>query len=76
MRPTPSPLRGMPAAILELLPPWALLLLAGVSILLAGTQVIVTQIIRLRASARITRSQDALRVLEIEDLARQRDGPN
>ena len=36
-----------------------------------ATQVVVTQIIRLRASARITRSQDALRVLEIEDLARR-----
>jgi hypothetical protein len=44
------------------------LVLVGVSVLLTATHVVVTQIIRLRASRKITRSQDALGVLEIEDL--------
>jgi hypothetical protein len=58
----------VPAGVLHLLPLWAVLTLIGVGVLLSSAQVIVTQIIRLRASARITRSQDAVRVLEIEDL--------
>ena len=75
---TPAAL-GVPAGVLHLLPAWALLGLIGVGVLLTATQVAVTQIIRLRASARITRSQDAVRVLEIEDLPRvllrDRSGP-
>jgi hypothetical protein len=72
MRPTAlAPLApaalGLPAAVLDILPAWAQLALTGISVLLAATQVIVAQIIRLRASARITRSQDALRVLEMQD---------
>jgi hypothetical protein len=65
----------LPATLLELLPPWALLVLAGVAILLTASQKIGTQIIRLRASAHITSSQDALRVLEIEDLGHPRAKP-
>lgn len=65
----------MSATVLQVLPQWALLTLAGVGVLLTAFQVCVTQIIRLRASARISRSQDALRVLEIEDLPhRQGEG--
>ena len=61
-----EPVPGPPAAKT---PPsgWALPPLLGVSILLAALQTVVTQIIRLRASARITGSHDNLRVLEIED---------
>ena len=58
----------MPAVLCGALPTWYLAVLVGVSVLLTATQVIVTQIIRLRASARITRSHDALHVLQIEDL--------
>jgi hypothetical protein len=70
MRPTAlAPLApvalGLPAALLEILPSWASLALAAISALLIATHVIVTQIIRLRAIARVTGSQDALRVLEI-----------
>ena len=36
--------------------------------LLTSAHVVVTELIRLRASARITSSHDAVRVLEIEDL--------
>jgi hypothetical protein len=63
---------GVPTGVLHPLPVWAVLALLGVGVLLSSLQVIVTQVIRLRASARITRSQDALRVLEIEDLPRRR----
>jgi hypothetical protein len=54
---------GVPAVLSGALATWCLAVLVGVSVLLTATQVIGTQIIRLRASARITRSQDALRVL-------------
>jgi hypothetical protein len=60
--------RGVPAVLSGALPTWYLAVLVGISVLLTATQVIVTQIIRLRASARMIRSQDALRVLQIEDL--------
>jgi hypothetical protein len=66
---------GIPACVLRLLPIWAVLALIGIGVLLTTVQVIITQVIRLHASARITRSQDALRVLEIEDLPRQRGRP-
>ncbi len=74
MRPTVAlaplavPLLGVPGALNGALPAWALLGLLGITATLTTAHVVVTQIIRLRASARITRSQDALRVLEIEDL--------
>jgi len=48
------------------------LTLIGVRVLLTASQVIVTQYIRVRAVGRITRSQDAVRVLKIEDLPRRR----
>jgi hypothetical protein len=51
---------------------WAVLAVVGAGMLLTAMQVIVTQLIRLRASARITSSKDALRVLEIEDLPHHR----
>ena len=43
---------------------------------LAAAQVVVTQIIRLRASNRITRSPDNLRVLEIEGLPHHQQAMN
>jgi hypothetical protein len=78
MRPTAAlatlatPLLGVPAALCGVLPTWALLTLLGVTATHTTAHVVVTQIIRLRASARITRSPDALRVLEIKDLPHHR----
>jgi hypothetical protein len=66
------PALGVPAVLYGGMPAWCLHVLVGLSVLITVSQVVVTQVIRLRASARITRSQDALRVLEIEDLLRQR----
>jgi hypothetical protein len=68
-------LAGVPAAVAGALPTWALTSLLGVAALLAVAQVATTQIIRLRASNRITRSADNLRVLEIEDLRHDRRPP-
>ncbi|MFZ0118877.1 MAG: hypothetical protein WAN20_20925 [Pseudonocardiaceae bacterium] len=68
LAPLAPPILGVPAVLYGALPSWCLAVLVGVSVLLTATQVIVTQIIRLRVSARITRSQDALQVLQIEDL--------
>jgi hypothetical protein len=68
LAPIGPPVLGVPAVLYGALPTWCLFALLGVSLLLMATHVVVTQIVRLRASARITRSQDALRVLEIEDL--------
>jgi hypothetical protein len=59
---------GVPATLLGFLPSWCLIVLVGASVTLTAIPVVVSQIIRLRASGKITRSQDALRVLEIEDL--------
>jgi hypothetical protein len=61
---------AVPAGVLQLLPGWAVLALIGVGVLLTVAQVAVTQYIRIRAIGRITRSQDAVRVLEIEDRRR------
>ena len=63
-------LTGAPAAVAGALPT-----LLAVSALLVVLQVLTTQIIRLRASNQITRSQDNLRVLEIEDLPHHRRPP-
>lgn len=68
LAPIASPVLGVPAVLYADVPGWCLLVLIGVSVLLTVAQVVVTQLIRLRASAQIVRSQDALRVLEIEDL--------
>jgi hypothetical protein len=68
-------LTGAPAAVAGALPTWALTTLLAVSALLVVLQVLTTQIIRLRASNQITRSQDNLRVLEIEDLPHHRRPP-
>jgi hypothetical protein len=62
----------VPAGMLHPIPLWAVLVVVGPGVVLTAVQVIVTQIIRLRASARITSSRDALRVLEIEDLPHHR----
>jgi hypothetical protein len=72
LAPLATPLLGVPAALSGALPPWALLALLGFTAALTTGHVVVTEIIRLRASARITRSQDALRVLEIQDLPHRR----
>ena len=68
-------LTGVPAAVAGALPTWTLITLLAVSALLAAAQVATTQIIRLRASNRITRSTDNLRVLEIEDVPHHRQPP-
>jgi hypothetical protein len=69
-----APVLGVPAVLCVYggLPGWYLFALVGVAVLLTAAEVIVTQIIRLRASSKITRSQDAIRVLEIEDVAHRR----
>ncbi|OLS99370.1 hypothetical protein BJF90_39370 [Pseudonocardia sp. CNS-004] len=59
---------GVPALLCGNLPGWVLGALVAVSALPTAIEVIVTQVIRLRASSRITRSQAALRLMEIEDL--------
>jgi hypothetical protein len=66
-----SPVLGIPAVLYGGLPGWCLTVLVASSTLLAAVQVIITQVIRLRASAKITCSEDAVRVLEIEDLPRR-----
>ena len=63
----------VPAGVLHLLPAWAVLVVGGAGLVPAAARVIVTQIIRLRASSHITSSRDALRVLEIEDLPHRRE---
>jgi hypothetical protein len=63
-------LPAVPAVVYDNLPAWALLALLGVAAALTAVQVVVTQVIRVRASGRITSSKDNLRVLEIEDLPR------
>jgi hypothetical protein len=50
-------------ALAGVLPGWAVLALVGTSALLTVTQVVITQIIRLRASAN---TRAALRLLELE----------
>jgi hypothetical protein len=70
-----SPLLGVPAVLYGALPTWALVVLLGVTTTLTAAQVAVTQVIRLRASNRITRSNDNLRVLEIQDSPRHRQAP-
>lgn len=55
------------AALLPALPLWCVITLALVAVALIAARVTVTQIIRLRASARITTSEHALRVLELEN---------
>jgi hypothetical protein len=75
LTPHAVPLIGVCTVLSSALPTWALLALLGISATLASGHVVATQIIRLRASARITRSQDALRVLEIEDLPHRQIGP-
>jgi hypothetical protein len=62
----------VPAVLSGALPTWCLLALLGLSVLLTVAHVLVTQLIRLRAINKITRSKDALRVIEIEDLPHRR----
>jgi hypothetical protein len=72
LAPLAAPVLGIPAALAGILPSWAQLALLTISALLAAAQVVTTQIIRLRASNRIARSQDNLRILEIQDLPHRR----
>lgn len=72
LAPIAPPALGVPAVLYGALPGWCLVVLTGVSVLLTAAQVVVTQVIRLRASEKITRSQDALRVFELEDLPHRR----
>jgi len=58
--------------LLAVLPLWCLITLVATAIVLTATRVIVTQIIRLRATDKITTSAHALRLLEIEDGPRSR----
>ena len=76
LAPLATPLLGVPAALYGALPTWALLTLLAVTTALAAAQFVVTQIIRLRASNRITRSPDNLRVLEIEGLPHHQQAMN
>lgn len=55
------------ASLLAGLPLWCVITLAMATTALTATRVIVTQIIRLRATSKITRSAHALRLLEIQD---------
>lgn len=55
------------AGLAGVLPTWAVLALVGTSVLIIVTQMVVTQIIRLRAS---TNSRSALRLRELELQAR------
>ncbi|WP_410658317.1 hypothetical protein [Amycolatopsis sp. lyj-112] len=59
------------AALLTTLPAWCLVTVALVALALTAARVIVTQIIRLRASNKITTSAHALRVLELENGTRR-----
>lgn len=60
----------MPATLLGILPLWFLITILAVSAALTATQVIVTQIIRLRTSTKITSSADALKLLTAGDTTR------
>ena len=75
LAPLIAPALAASAAPYSDLPAWYLLSLAGVSVALTTARVAVTQIIRLRVSARIATSSDAVRVLEIEDLSYERRHP-
>jgi hypothetical protein len=68
LAPIAPPVLGVPAVLYGGLPGWSLVAVVAASVVLTALPIIVTQVIRLRASSRITRSQDALRVLELEDL--------
>lgn len=65
---------GGAAGLLAVLPLWCVIALVATGTVLIALRVIVTQIIRLRATDKITTSAHALRVLEIEDgsLSRRR----
>ncbi|OXM44854.1 hypothetical protein [Amycolatopsis alba] len=60
------------AGLSGVLPPWCAITIVITGLLLVSMKVVVTQIIRLRASRRITTSAHALRVLEIEGTRRSR----
>lgn len=58
-----------PATLLGILPSWFLITILAVSAALTAVQVIVTQVIRLRASSQIATSAHALQLLTVEDTA-------
>ncbi|WP_145926842.1 hypothetical protein [Amycolatopsis orientalis] len=63
------------ATLLSALPAWCVVTMALVAAALTAAQVVVTQVIRLRASNTITTSAHALRVLELEKGTRPRRIP-
>ncbi|AUI58204.1 hypothetical protein [Amycolatopsis sp. BJA-103] len=63
---TPSASTAGIAGLSGILPMWCVIAIVLTGLVLVVLKVIVTQIIRLRASSRITTSAHALRVLEIE----------
>lgn len=68
--PLTPPVLAVPTTLLGILPLWFLITILAVSVALTATQVIVTQIIRLRASTKINTSAHALQVLTIGATAR------
>ena len=62
-------------ALLGILPLWLLIAILMVSVALTAIQVIVTQVIRLRASTKITTSAHALELLTVEDTVRSTRRP-
>ncbi|MFD6072754.1 hypothetical protein [Amycolatopsis lurida] len=58
------------AALCAALPAWCAVIMALTAVALSATQVIVTQVIRLRASNKITTSAHALRLLEAHSSTR------
>jgi hypothetical protein len=70
LAPLTPPVLAVPAALLGILPLWFLITILAVSVALTAAHVIVTQVIRLRASTKITTSAHALQLLTVEATAR------
>lgn len=70
MSSNPVVLLAPAASMFPVLPPWCVITLVIIGTVLTAIRVIVTQIIRLRATNKITTSEHALRLLEIEDSPR------
>ena len=70
LAPLTPPVLAVPATLLGILPLWFLITILAVSAALTAIQVIVTQIIRLRASTKITSSAHALQLLTVKDTTR------
>jgi hypothetical protein len=70
LAPLTPPVLAVPATLLGILRLWFLIAILAVSVALTATQVIVTQVIRLRVSTKITTSAHALQLLTAEATAR------